>query len=117
MRRADCGDIAKLPELIAAPMTMSDEVITARCAIFLVQPSCRHGYPAPAVGLPPSIGLFPLRYIAGGDGRPVCTNGRKVAAFRGLAANADQVITVRCGIFFWSTVARGMELPSTAIAL
>ena len=38
--------------------------------------AARARYPAPAVGLPPHIGLLPLSYIAGSDARPVCCNQR-----------------------------------------
>ena len=53
----------------------------------------------------PHIGLLPLRYIAAGDVRPDATNGTRNGRFQGfllvLTGNmSDQVITVRCGIFF-----------------
>ena len=53
----------------------------------------------------PHIGLLTLRYLAGGDVRPVATNGVESGRFHGfllvLTGNmSDQVITVRCGIFF-----------------
>ena len=38
----------------------------------------------PAVGLPPHIGLLPLSYIAGGDVRPVATNGLESSRFQGF---------------------------------
>jgi hypothetical protein len=46
-----------------------------------------------------------LRYIAGGDARPVATNGLESGRLQGflqaLTGNmSDQVMTVRCGNFF-----------------
>ena len=52
----------------------------------------------------PHIGLLTLRSLAGGDVRAVATNGLESGRFQGfLNGNmSDQVITVRCGIFFGS---------------
>jgi len=45
-------------------------------------------YPAPTVGLPPwyrfAINGLLLRYIAGGDVRPVATNGLESGRFQGF---------------------------------
>ena len=50
----------------------------------------------------PHIGLLTLRSLAGGDVRAVATNGLESGRFQGfLNGNmSNQVITVRCGIFF-----------------